>query len=431
MVPGSARNGADRAILERMNDTTPNRARSGARPRRAAALFALVATFLIALAPALSAEELWSDSGFFVDLPEGMYYADGDGLTRFAFEDPSGLFTFQIALYEPGRFPTAAAFRDGTLRMLKASGEAELFEYQRREAFFGIVDFAAGGEPVSGFVFGVKSAAPGSRPAAGSVPPKDILLLAYSGAAEFETLAGFMLSCIDAFSIDAEARLSPGPVAQFERGPGSAPERAELVMDGRRISVEYESEDIACASSVVDREFGVLSAYAEAEGELALAAWRRFYRMIARDSFRRVERLAFAISRELGPVLDPRKRAEVLVRWTQGFTYERNLEGADFVNPLAAAVDGRGDCDSRALLVLLLLAHDNVEGVLLVSSVHAHALAGLDVEGPGARFPFAGRDWLVAETTDDVALGLIDREMADPADWLAVELPIWPVSYAE
>lgn len=414
-----------------MNDIAPTRARPGVRPE-SAARFALVAILLLAaFAPTLAAEELWSDSGFFVDLPEGMYYADGDGLSRFAFEDPSGLFTFQIALYEPGRFPTVAAFRDGALRMLKAAGEAELFEYQRREAFLGIVDFAAGGEPVSGFVFGVKGAVPGSRPGAGAAPPKDVLLLAYAASENFDSLAGFLLSCVDAFSIDAEARLSPGPVAQFERGASSATGRAALTVGGVSFDLEYELEDIACASSVVDREFGVLSAYAEAEPELALAAWRRFYRMIARDSFRRVERLAFAISRGLGPAMDPRERAEALVRWTQGFTYERNLEGADFVNPLAAAVDGRGDCDSRALLVLLLLAHDNVEGVLLLSSAHAHALAGLDVEGPGARFPFAGRDWLVAETTDDVGLGLIDREMADPADWMAVELPIWPVAYAE
>ncbi|HOX17008.1 MAG TPA: hypothetical protein PKW82_01010 [Spirochaetales bacterium] len=415
-----------------MNATTPSGARSAHRRSCFPALFALVATLVLsAFAPPLAAEELWSDSGFFVDLPEGMYYADGDGLTRFAFEDPSGRFTFQIALYEPGRFPTAAAFRDGALRMLKAAGEAELYVYQRREAFLGIIDFAAGGEPVSGFVFGVKGAVAGAGPASGEPPPKDVLLLAYSAAGDFESLAGFMLSCIDAFSIDAEARLSPGPVAQFERGSPSAVGSAVLSLGGKSFKFDYEVEDLACAASVVDREFGVLSAYAEAEGELAVAAWRRFYRMIARDSFRRVERLAFAISRELGPALDPRERAELLVRWTQGFTYERNLEGADFVNPLAAAVDGRGDCDSRALLVLLLLAHENIEGVLLVSSVHAHALAGLDVEGPGARFPWNGRDWLVAETTDEVDLGLIDREMADPADWLAVELPIWPVAYAE
>lgn len=391
----------------------------------------LCALVFLAFAPESHAEELWSDSGFFIDLPEGFRLTDGDGATRFAFEDPSGRITFQIALYEPVRFPTAAAFRDGVLGMLKADGDVELFEYQRRDAYLGIVDFAAGAVPVSGIVFGVKGAVRGAGPAPGAPPPKDLLLLAYSAAEDFEQLVGFMLSCVDGFSIDAEARLSPGPVAQFERGTGSARERAELIIGDAKVSIEYESEDLACAASVVDREFGVLAAYAEAESELAVAAWRRFYRMIARDSFRRVERLAFAISRELGPALDPRARAEALVRWTQGFTYERNLEGADFVNPLAAAVDGRGDCDSRALLVLLLLAHENIEGVLLVSSVHAHALAGLDVEGPGARFPWNGRDWLVAETTDEVDIGLIDREMADPADWLAVDLPIWPVAYAE
>ena len=81
--------------------------------------------------------------------------------------------------------------------------------------------------------------------------------------------------------------------------------------------------------------------------------------------------------------------------------------------------------DARAMLVLILLAHDNVEGVLLVSAKHEHALAGPDVQGEGARFPWKGRAWLVGETTDEVPLGLIDRTMADPKDWLAVELPFW------
>ncbi|MCK4543845.1 MAG: hypothetical protein KAU17_16555, partial [Spirochaetales bacterium] len=58
--------------------------------------------------------------------------------------------------------------------------------------------------------------------------------------------------------------------------------------------------------------------------------------------------------------------------------------------------------------------------VLMVSSVYEHSLAGVDVSGDGARFSFGGKEWLVAETTDDVEIGLIDRTMADPANWIGV-----------
>ena len=56
----------------------------------------------------------------------------------------------------------------------------------------------------------------------------------------------------------------------------------------------------------------------------------------------------------------------------------------------------------------------------MVSLRHAHALVGVDVEGPGARFPYRERQYLVAELTDDVDIGMIAASMADPADWLGI-----------
>ena len=72
-------------------------------------------------------------------------------------------------------------------------------------------------------------------------------------------------------------------------------------------------------------------------------------------------------------------------------------------------------------MYVILLQELGYDASLMVSPLHAHAIAAVDVEGPGARYPFEGRSYLVAELTDRVDIGLIDQRMADPADWFGVE----------
>jgi hypothetical protein len=46
----------------------------------------------------------------------------------------------------------------------------------------------------------------------------------------------------------------------------------------------------------------------------------------------------------------------------------------------------------------------------------------VDVAGGGARFSFEGKQYVVAETTEEVGLGLIERTMAYPKGWIGVSL---------
>ena len=79
-----------------------------------------------------------------------------------------------------------------------------------------------------------------------------------------------------------------------------------------------------------------------------------------------------------------------------------------------------GDCDSLGMVYVLLLRRLGFDAVLLVSSKYSHAMAGVDVPGKGARIAYEGKNYLVAELTDKVELGLIDQTMADPAGWIPV-----------
>ncbi|MCF6336113.1 MAG: hypothetical protein L3J12_10260, partial [Spirochaetales bacterium] len=62
-----------------------------------------------------------------------------------------------------------------------------------------------------------------------------------------------------------------------------------------------------------------------------------------------------------------------------------------------------------------------IDSILMVSSEYSHSLAGVAVEGPGAHFRYEGTDYLVAETTDNVSIGLIDRNMSDPSKWMGIK----------
>lgn len=94
---------------------------------------------------------------------------------------------------------------------------------------------------------------------------------------------------------------------------------------------------------------------------------------------------------------------------------------SDLDGPLAVAVSGEGDCDSRGLLLAAVLNHFGIDSVLMVSDVYGHSLVGTDVVGNGARFAFGGKNYLVAETTAKVAIGMIDASMADPAKWIGID----------
>ena len=404
-------------------------------PLRPLCLFALIAC-LAPWARNLAAEELWSESGFYLDLPEGYALSGGDGKTRFAFVDPAGGMEFDILLYEQGRFKGAEALAAESLGKLGSKGEREGFAYEGREAVFAELSFSLGGAAKRGYaVFiagrpparggagnpgGAGGGASGAQAGPAAKPPAEphVALLAYSDQARFEAYADLVLSCLDSFSADRAARRAPGPLSQYLL-PASAPtETKPLAFGGASLELPWDQAGADQCLSTAAREFRVLEAYGGTE-DLWKAAWARCYRMVYRESARRLDRVAAELDRLLPD--DPTDAARKLLEWVQGFRYERDQAGIDFVDPLTAAFEGRGDCDSRAMVMAIILERRGVDALLMLSRDYSHAMAAVDVPGGGQRFPFAGRDWLVAETTAKVGLGMIAADQADWKKWLGVE----------
>ncbi|MDR2111449.1 MAG: hypothetical protein LBP32_09110 [Spirochaetaceae bacterium] len=366
---------------------------------------------LLWLFPAFTgAEPLVSPTwGFRIDPPEGYQYIDGDGRDHFSFLSASGA-ALDLAVYAGGTHASVETLAEDTRKRLGIRGEISFFEYRRKGAALFDVDMAGRAE---GWALCVELEAPRGEPA------PLLLALAY-GPPGREDLRVFHLSALDSIAPTEADRRVPGPVTEFTYPRGNLEPKP---LAGLAVSALVGEFDPEGAQALVDREFAVLRRYIDSP--LWREAWSRYYRAVYRDSFDRLAGAAFALERTWNVPADQEENrglAEKALAWVQSFAYERNFLGSDFVNPVSAALEGRGDCDSRALLWAIILKQANIPAAIMVSQEFGHAMGLADIPGIGARFEWAGKRWLTAETTAPVALGRIAADMSETSKWLGVVL---------
>ncbi|MDR2182010.1 MAG: hypothetical protein LBN92_04945 [Treponema sp.] len=386
----------------------------------------------LAVAAALCAEPLSSPSwGFRIDPPAGYELAAREGNERYSFASPFGT-ALDLAVY---RGTTVADLAGEIGRRLSNRGETEFFGYNGKKA--ALIELvlpprSRGASPLRGWalVLELDSVSGGVKPEPNQKP-----VLAALSYGEAEQADQIHLSILDSICGSGGDRFTPGPVTSFVWPRGEWEEKPLALGAGKAL---FRAGDAEAAQAVVDREFAVLRLYADSP--LWQEAWTRFYRAVYRDSFDRLKSAAFVLergwaNRSGGEAagenrLETRERearliGEKALAWIQSFRYERDLMGSDFVNLVTAAREGRGDCDSRAMLWAIILEQADISAAIMVSREYGHAMGLALIEGAGARFPLADADgvqrrWLVAETTAAVDLGMIGENVSETAKWLGI-----------
>jgi hypothetical protein len=353
----------------------------------------------------------FSTWGFSLDLPEEYELVDGDLQKTFSFQSSVGAF-FDLQIDASG--VSLETLAENVQKQLKNKGETEVFNYKNKKALIIELDFVNGRDKINGYGLGFElDKKDGTTPV--------LLALAYNKA-ETGDMTFLHTSALDSIAPTYGERLYPGAMTSYSFPRG---ESKSLPLAGGEGTALFRENDAPAAQYVVDREDLVLSRYASSP--LWKEAWQRFYRVIYRDSFERIKDAAFILERRWNiPALDNRELADKALSWVQTFVYERDLDGSDFVNLVTAVTEGRGDCDSRALLWAAILRQANIPTAIMVSREYSHAMGLADLADPenshSARFPFADKRWLVAETTAKVRIGLIGESVKDPQYWLGVEL---------
>ncbi|GHU22429.1 hypothetical protein FACS1894172_01400 [Spirochaetia bacterium] len=357
---------------------------------------------IVALSSGLNAEILGSGQwGFQIDPPEEFEFVGGDQIKSFEFESPDGI-GLTLMIYT--NVQTVDATAADIQRRLNNQGQSSFFNYQgKRTAIFNLRF-----QNFSGWGLCVPLDPPDGTTAL-------LLVLAY-GDARRTDLEPVYLSILDSVVPTPADRLAPGPVTAWNY---PQTRRVSKPLFGTKWGALVYDNDERAAQAVVDREHAVMLRYLDSPEWQR--AWTRFYRMIYRDSFERLSSIAFIVERTFyQPDGNSRGAAERVLNWVQTFRYERDPQGSDFVNVVTAALEGRGDCDSRALLWAIILEHQGIPAAIMVSRSYSHAMGLVDVPGEGARFPLNDKHMLVAEPISQTAIGRIDRAMSDQKAWLGI-----------
>ena len=362
--------------------------------------------YIFSFTQAVFAESMYSPTwGFFIDLPEGYNFTDGDGKNRFSFSGPEGLM-FDIIVYD-NRFSTLLDLVEDANKKLTNQGAVDFFSYNGKQA--SIIQLIFSDHTGWGFAVELESA---------GVQRPMLLALSYSPKGK-EGLELFHLSALDSISpSDAELRY-PGPFTEYSYPRGE--QRNVKITTGLNAKI-YEN-DAEASQDLIEREFKILQSYIKSP--LIQEASIRYYRFIFRDSYNRIKDAAGVIARNFGGhsnLNDAEKTvfAQRILSFVQGFKYERDFSGSDFLNLITAVTEGRGDCDSRAVLFAIILSNINIRSAIMLSYHYSHAMGLADIQGSGARVEALGTQWLVAETTAFVDIGMIAQDQSDPQHWFSI-----------
>jgi len=341
--------------------------------------------------------------GFWLDLPEGYELVWGDNKDRFSFKGPQGAM-FDIAVYH-NVYQNITQLSLDIEHRLGNRGDIAFFEYGDKTAAMMKLRFGnfAG--------WGLCVELGGSPPDGGAM----LVALAYAPA-ENTGMDLYHLSALDSLAPSEKEKSRPGPVTEFSwpRGP-----RVEVTLAGTALRATICQYDAEAAQALVEREFALMLLHYASSPDWR-EAWIRYYRLIYRDSQARVADAVSQLAQNWNSGADQRAFAGKALAFVQAFTYERDLSGSDFVNLVSAVTEGKGDCDSRAMLWAMILMQADIPAAMMVSREYGHAMGLADIEGSGARFEAGGTKWLVAETTTKVDIGLIDQDMSDTGSWLGV-----------
>jgi len=357
------------------------------------------------------AEEFYiAEYDYFLDMPVGWQVYDVSDISRAAFANSSLTAVVQVISMAGESYQSADAMYEELCTEIGAEGDAAPFLFSGRDSVFSDLGFTSNGSEMRGYFIFINGR------------KFDFILMAFSGNAYYEEIHDFLLSVLDSFSPSSGEKYHPGPVSQFYYPfPGGDEQQTVLIINNRQGSIPYDQREVAATQVLIEREARILASYEEKENRVG--AWQRYYRMIYRDNYHRLDNLyqfLKNIYRTGGAGVADLPRD--LLAWVQGFSYSRTGTLADLQSPLSSALTRMGDCDSRALLYTMLLHHFKIDALFLVSSHYSHSLAGVNVPGQGARIYFNDNSYLIAETTAQVDLGLIDRDMADPSGWTPVPL---------
>ena len=373
----------------------------------------LLIVFISLFCTALNAEKLKSPTyGYELDLPEGFFLAEKtpDGKI-YIFQHEFFVTQIVIKIDSKKDFTSAKNCLDSNITKLKGKGETETFIYHNTDCALGNLSINQQEFLGQAATFFLKES------------NSYLTVIAYSPAQNADDMMQLHLSILDSVYIDEASIFSNGIYTSYAY-PRKKPKMVKLEIAGKTIFTAVDELDEEAENFVINREFAIMKVYTDkANWE---KAWQRYYRQIYKGSFERFSRIAFDIFNAINTdELTEIQYAQTLLSWVQGFDYKREQSpnSADFTCATSTLLNKGSDCDSRSMLMCILLQQCGIDGAMFVSRQFSHAIMGVCIDAPGQVFDIAGQKYLLGETTSKVTFGTVPQEVLYKDKWTTVILP--------
>ncbi len=370
----------------------------------------LILFFLLTFNQIFTLEFTSKEFGYSLDLVEEWDILDNSNPAVISFSSPEGNSVFQIFTFNGNAFKNATEIYSFIADKLKATGENEPFIFCDSDSIFADLTYSTGKMNLRGYFALINR------------NDYDFAILSFTIAANFEKNNDILLSNLDSFSLNNESKYLPGIVSQYYY-PYTNEKKTPITfkIDNIPIKTQIDENELEATQILIEREARILGSYTKKENRFK--AWLRFYKMIYKDNFTRFVNISSIIKTQLK--LNEKKEEEIvkiLLRWIQDMKYEKAGTFSDFNSPLLTLANLSGDCDSKAILFLILLDYYNINSIMLVSEVYKHSALGINIAGEGAKLQFEDKDYLYTELTEKVEIGMIPQKMSLLSNWIIMKL---------
>lgn len=157
--------------------------------------------------------------------------------------------------------------------------------------------------------------------------------------------------------------------------------------------------------------------------------WECIFDHVAKDNADDVAPLTELFRRrQASEKLDSRQLTELVVSFVQHITYRLPTEDTaafGLLPPAIVVADGSGDCDSKALLSVIVLRQLGVDAQVLLATGLGHAALGVALPVPGRNFALGAKKYAFVEVTaPGWPLGTVPPEYDVARAWRVVPVAV-------
>ena len=176
-------------------------------------------------------------------------------------------------------------------------------------------------------------------------------------------------------------------------------------------------------SAMSNRELGLERNYSDPEIE-SRVVWSEIYRRIFVYSTPQIKNVLEGLNKIfLEEKFEARDRVYFVITFVQNIKYDRPGGTLDLFPPIGTLAYRFGDCDSKALLLYVILERMRVDCAMMWSYNYKHAMLGIRVNARGEYLEANGKKYFFLETTyPQWSIGEIPPEFGNTKFWYISEI---------